>query len=169
MENEPIQPRYSPVNIVLSILFGLATFFFGWSGRVLQAIPAATIPRDLLIAGLLLCLGLISLLTLLVVVLWRENTKIRLTPIWYPRFGAQWKYQPGQRRFHPWPYCICCPAAPKSLRFQGMNEEFKVEHLRCPIEKTDWFLLADTGSGKEEYLTVKQALERITKEVSHAH
>lgn len=167
MNLKNIPPLPIPLGIAVTAMLSLATFFYGWSGKLLQQADVSKIPPTLLLLGLLISLGTIALLVVLVVLLWHENTKIKLTPTWYPRFSAQWKYHPGKKRFHPWPYCACCPSAPKSLGFLGMNQEFKVEHLRCPLGKTDWFILCDTSSGKEEYLTVKQALDRITKEVAN--
>ena len=172
MKTTELPPANNPVKIVLWILVSLSTFFFGLFGRtanvLLDKLSTTNAPKELLIAGLLLSLATIPLLVGLLILAWNENRTLKMQPQWFPAFGAQWRYHPGERRFDLAPYCACCPTAPKQLSYRGMHPDLHVEWLRCPIEKADWFVLTDTSSGKEVHLTRQQALDKLKQEVLHA-
>ncbi len=168
----------NPLNIVLWLLVSLSTFLFGLFGQtanlLLEKLTKTNIPKEILLAGFLLSLAAIPLLVGLLIVLWNENHALKQQPTWYTAFGAKWKYLPRQKQFDPWPYCRCCPSAPKALSFKGMNQEFHAEFLVCPTREVDHqelarsrFMLVDTTNRKEEFLSVIDSLARIKKEVLH--
>ena len=137
---------------------------FSWETAQWVRSVSDSIPRSALSALSLLLLSLLSLVSILAFRLWTQTSNQGVF-IWYPAFGAKWKYWQGAKRFDPRPYCVCCR---EPLPWKSHGTDGEKRHLfSCPSKSRDYsnshFLQPDDDP--EKFLSIPEALKLLPRKL----
>ncbi len=141
-------------------------------GGFLETVATTISPKLFLSTVLLILLGLAAIasyLGYLLLTTRRENRRLAQKAHFYTIFGAKWKYWPASKQYEQFPHCRCCTEPNPCQIWRSSSGQ--PETLSCPSHQNPRvdFGLHDPNDPERNYLTIAEALRRISKmEAPHA-